>query len=232
VTESTFEAAIGYSFQDPDRLNTALTHRSHAFEQGGPDNERLEYLGDSILNACTTVLLVERFPDVDEGSLSRLRSRLVNTETLAEIGRNLGIGEALRLGRGEAATGGRDKASLLADATEAVVGAVFLDAGFERCRAMVAGWMESRLELLETPAEAQSGWIDPRSRLQEWTQQHWRATPTYHVTASEGPSHAPQFDVEVRVGDRALGTGRGGSKRDAARSAATVALASLPAEAL
>ena len=227
----TIETALGHEFVDRALLETALTHRSWSAEQGGADNERLEFLGDAVLSACTTRLVVDRFPSEGEGALSRIRSRLVNTETLAVIGRELGIGAALRLGRGELATGGREKTSLLADATEALLGALFLDADFAVCLAVVARWMSPRLDALEQ-ADRESTWKDPRSRLQERVQQHWRITPTYELLATEGPPHAPTFQVAVCMGEQRLGTGSGPTKREAAQRAAHEALQSLstPAE--
>ena len=221
------ESALGHAFADPALLESALTHRSYSFENGGTDNERLEYLGDSILNACTTALLVDRFPSVPEGPLSRLRSRLVNTSHLASIGLDIGLGAALQLGRGEEATGGRTRESVLADATEALIGAVFIDAGFECCRKIVTAWMTPGLALLDTPEEADRAWIDPRSELQELTQRKWRKTPTYEVMATAGPAHAPEFEVAVCLDDRVLGTGKGSSKREASKEAASVAVAAL-----
>jgi ribonuclease-3 len=220
------EGRLGHAFASRALLEEALTHSSHAHERGGRDNERLEFLGDAILSACTTLLLLERFPVAPEGELSRLRSRLVNTVTLAQIGRDLGLGELLLLGRGEAASGGRDKVSVLADVTEAVLGSVYQDAGFAPCLAVVRAWMTPRLAVLEQDV-AKTDWKDPRSLLQELTQRRWRQTPRYVVTACTGPDHAPLFDVDVALGDQVLGRGTGSSKRDAARQAASRAFDAL-----
>lgn len=223
------EQALGHRFRQRSLLEEALTHRSYVFEHGGTDNERLEFLGDSVLNCCTTILLFQHFQKENEGGLSRIRSRLVNTDTLATIGAQIGVGAYLRLGRGEETTGGRKKTSLLADATEALVGALFAEAGFDACRTLIAGWMEPRIQKLAEET-GDDPWKDPRSRLQETTQQRWRLTPTYEVTRTDGPSHAPTFEVSVRIGDRPLGSGIGGTKRDASQMAASEALKTLDSE--
>ena len=218
------QAAIGHRFSDPSWIETALTHSSYGHEHNCSDNERLEFLGDAVLQMCTTLLLMERFGAAREGELSRLRSRLVNTEALAEIGAELALGDALRLGRGEEDTGGRTRTRNLANATEAVLGAVYQDGGFEACRALVEMWMAPRVAKLGTADGGKHKWKDARSRLQERTQQNGGATPVYHVTGKTGPSHAPTYEVEVRVDKTVLGQGTGRSKRDAARDAAERAL--------
>ncbi|HHO51920.1 MAG TPA: ribonuclease III [Deltaproteobacteria bacterium] len=216
--------ALGHSFADPQLLLTALTHSSHAHENGGEDYERLEFLGDAVFQLCSTELLVERFPEAREGQLSRLRSRMVNTHALAQLGRRLGIGPALRLGVGEEATGGRDRPRILAGAIEAILGAVFTDGGYTAALALARDWLEEDLAVLETAR--MRGWKDPRSLLQERAQREFGETPAYGVAARGGPAHQPTFTVEVRVGQRLLGRGEGRSKREAARNAAAEALAS------
>lgn len=216
--------AIGHSFSDPQLLTIALTHSSHAHENGGDDYERLEFLGDAVFQLCTTELLVERFPEAREGQLSRLRSRMVNTQALATLGRRLGLGPALRLGVGEEATGGRDRARILAGATEALLGAVFTDGGYTAALAMARRWLDDDLAHLESAR--MRGWKDPRSLLQERAQRAFGETPAYGVASRGGPAHQPTFTVEVRIGQRLLGRGEGRSKREAARNAAQEALAS------
>lgn len=216
---------LGHVFADPSLLEVALTHASHAHENGGgEDNERLEFLGDAVLQLCVTSWLVQRFPAAREGQLSALRQRLVNTGTLAAIGEQLGLGERLRLGVGEASTGGRTRPRVLAGAVEAVLGAVFTDAGFLAAEALVRQWFAGPVEEL---AQREGRWKDPRSQLQEWTQRELGETPRYQVVLAQGPAHQPTFDAVVRVGDRELGRGSGSSKQEAFRSAAEVALASL-----
>ena len=224
------QETLGHRFSDPTLLQQALTHRSFAHENDTHDSERLEFLGDAILQACTTHLLHERFADAQEGTLSRFRARLVNTETLADIARSLHLGPALRLGRGEAATGGDDRTSNLADATESVLGALYVDAGFGRCLEVVSGWMEEHVVNLHAAAEehgAGDAVKDARSRLQELTQSVWREAPQYAVVDQTGPSHAPTFEVEVRVRGQLMGQASGNSKREAAHKAAAMALDAL-----
>jgi ribonuclease III len=215
----------GHTFADPERLLLALTHRSWAHENGGGDNERLEFLGDAILQASSTLMLMERFAEAREGELSRLRSRVVSTKALAEVGRQLELGPSLRLGVGEEQTGGRTRDRVLACATEAVLGAIYEDAGMEACHEAVRRWLGPRMDGLE--AQSDGGWKDPRSRLQELTQRHGGSTPQYAVQQQEGPAHELVFVVQVTLDDVVLGTGTGPSKRAASRQAAEQALLGL-----
>ena len=215
----------GHRFADEAVLAEALTHRSWAHENGGADNERLEFLGDAVLQSCSTVLLMDRFPVAREGQLSRLRSRIVSTKALAEIGRELHLGPMLRLGVGEEATGGRTRDRVLACGVEAVLGAVFVDAGFAPCLEVVRRLLGPRIDALATQGDA--GWKDPRSLLQEHVQRDGRGTPAYQVVETEGPAHALVFSVTVTVGGEVLGSGEGPSKRRAARLAAEAALTRL-----
>ncbi len=218
--------ALLYTFVDEGLLTEALTHASWSNEHGGPNNERLEFLGDAVLQLCVTSLLVARFPHAGEGELSRLRQQFVRTEALAGVGRGLGLGPALRFGRGEAASGGADRPRNLAGATEAILGAAFADGGLEVARAIVHRWVESMLDAVE--AESRRGFKDAKSRLQERVQRGpGSPAPRYHEVWREGPAHAPLFRVEVRVGDRALGQGSGSSKAQAEVRAAEEALAAL-----
>ena len=220
------EGLVGHSFADAALLERALTHRSWAHENGGDDNERLEFLGDAVLQACSTVLLMAAFPDAREGELSRLRSQVVSTPALAEVGRVLGVGERLRLGVGEASSGGRHRQRLLACGVEAILGAIFIDAGIDACRHAVERWLGARIDALR--AGETVAWKDPRSRLQEITQVGGGDAPTYVVVEQCGPPHALTFVVEARLGDRVLGRGEGTSKREASRRAAEAALQGAP----
>jgi ribonuclease III len=214
----------------PDLLAQALTHRSAAFEQGGlPHNERLELLGDAVLDLAVTALLFEADPTAPEGVLSRRRAQLVREGTLAAAARDIGLGPHLRLGRGEAASGGRDKDSLLADALEALIGAVHLTHGYR----VAADWVSA---LLAVPVAAQQAdrsgsaaddGIDAKTALQERTAALGLGLPAYHFE-QQGPAHDPAFIAEVTVAGEVLGTGRGRSKKESAQTAAAQALAALP----
>ncbi|MBW1881281.1 MAG: ribonuclease III [Deltaproteobacteria bacterium] len=226
IALETLEERLGHRFADRDLLLCAITHTSYANEHDAESNERLEFLGDAILQACMTISLFRRFPDATEGEMSQFRARLVNAESLAGLGAELELGPSLRLGRGEAQSGGRTKPTLLENASEAVLGALYLDAGFEPCFAVVSRLMESRLDTLDQVAKAEgaSAWKDPRSRLQEETQRQHQQTPTYGGVSTGGPPHEPTFEVEARVEGKVLGRGAGGSKREAMRMAAVDAL--------
>jgi ribonuclease-3 len=201
-------------------LATALTHPSFANEQHDvPDNQRLEFLGDAVLGFCVSRLLYERFPSADEGALTRLRARLVSTESLADWARAHDIAQVLRLGRGAEASGLRSSTNVLADAVEALVAAAYLDGGLEAAERACERIIEGKLaELGET------GTLDAKSALQERAQAVGLETPRYEVTDSGGPAHQRWFEVVVRVGTRELGRGRGRSKRAAEFAAAQRAL--------
>lgn len=216
------QRALGYRFEAESLLQQALTHRSFGHEHRTSDLERLEFLGDAVLQMSTTLMLVDAFPAAKEGELSRLRSRLVNTRSLARIARHLQLGPHLRLGRGEDETGGRDRNSNLADATEAILGAVYRDGGFTAAKQMVARWMQPVIHTIQ--AEGTERQKDPKSQLQERSQVGGGPTPRYVVARREGPSHEPVFHVEVHVGKQIWGRGVGPSKRDAEVAAALKAL--------
>lgn len=205
---------------DAPHLAEALTHPSYANERPGTrDNQRLEFLGDSVLGFCVSELLFERYPAVAEGTLTRLRAGLVNDEALAEWGRAQGLAPALRLGRGAAAGGLAESTNVLADAVEALIAATFLDGGLDAARRAVRLVVEERLAALDA-----SSANDAKSELQERVQALGIPAPKYAVVGSGGPPHEPWFEVEVRAGDRVLGRGRGRSKRYAERVAAETAL--------
>ena len=200
---------------DTQLLRRALTHRSYAYEHGGvPHNERLEFLGDSVLGIAVTVMLFTRFPDLDEGELAKRRASVVSTVALAEVARGLELGEHLLLGNGEERTGGRDKDSILADTMEAVFGATYLSAGSEAATALVLRLTEP---LLADP-ERYGAAMDPKTSLQELAAQLNRPAPQYSVEAS-GPDHDRRFTATVSVGDVSH-TGQGTSKKSAEMAAA------------
>ena len=208
---------IGHRFDDPALLELALTHRSWCAEHpGSSSNERLEFLGDAVLGLVVTQRLYSRFGGWTEGDLAKTRASLIKSATLAEVGRSVGLGEQLRLGRGEDSTGGRDKASILADAVEAVIGAVSLDGGIDAADGTVRRMLGARLEASNDPSHA-----DFKTRLQELAVRLGLGPPVYEVSAS-GPPHDPRFEAEVRTG-AATGTGAGSTKKDAEQQAAEVA---------
>jgi len=214
------ERRLGHTFADPQLARQALTHRSF----GTPHNERLEFLGDSLLNCAVATLLYERFPRLPEGDLSRLRAALVNQRSLAEVAAALGLGEKLRLGEGELKSGGFRRPSILADAVEALLGAIFLDAGFEAVRKAVALLLAEKIEsAAEKPVDK-----DPKTALQEHLQGRGLALPRYSVQKTEGEAHEQTFVVECRVDDLGLAaTGTGASRRAAEQAAASEVLEQL-----
>lgn len=215
------EERLGVSFLNPDLLRQALIHRSYSEEAGGVNNERLEFLGDAVLELAVTEMLFRCVPDATEGQLSRIRAHLVQTGRLAEVGRSWEIGAALSLGRGELKSGGRDKDSLVADAVEAVLGALYLDQGL----AAVAGVVERSFEPWVNEIDDPSVYgVDPKSQLQELTMARWKLLPKYELLATDGPAHAKTYSVRVSIGDKLDADGNGSSKRKAQRAAARLAL--------
>ena len=219
---------LGYHFIDPGLFDEALTHRSFANEQRSGskiDNERLEFLGDAVLGLVVGEALFNRFAQSPEGELTRIRAEVVNAETLARVARSIGLGQVLRLGRGEEKTGGRDKDNILADALEAMFGAIFRDGGLVSARAVILSLLN---EQIETSAERREG-TDFKTRLQEYLQAQRRSTPEYVVTAAEGPEHERLFTIEARCDGELLGVGGGRSKKEAEQVAARHALERLNA---
>ncbi|MBI4678261.1 MAG: ribonuclease III [Elusimicrobia bacterium] len=212
-----FEEAIGYHFKDPGLLREALSHRSYASESRTDlYNERLEFLGDSILSAVVAHHCYLIFPDEREGTLSKIRSQLVSRGSLAQWAKKVDLGAHLLLGVGEESSGGRGRASVLANALEALIGAIFLDGGYAAATGFIKRWGLSGLgELVET---------DYKSRLQEVLQRKHKQTPTYELLESVGPDHDRTFSVVVRLGHRVLGRGMGKSKKEAEQAAAREAL--------
>jgi len=211
---------------DAQLLELALTHRSFAYESGGlPTNERLEFLGDSVLGVVVTDALYHRYPDLPEGNLAKLRSAVVSARALAVQARRLGLGEFIRLGRGEETTGGRDKSSILADTFEAVLGAVYLDLGIEVSRELILRLLD---EQLAEAAELGAG-LDWKTSLQELTAEFGIGVPTYAIEES-GPDHAKRFEAQVVLSNKHYGHGTGSNKKEAEQQAAASAYAELKAE--
>ncbi|HKX25048.1 MAG TPA: ribonuclease III [Actinomycetota bacterium] len=220
------ERALGVRFKVPRLREAALTHRSYAFERDRDEtNERMEFLGDAVLGLVVTDLAYRRFPDLPEGELAKLRAATVNMITLADVARDLGLGEEILLGKGEELSGGRDKTSILADAMEAVLGAVYLDRGLEAARQLI-----ERLFWPRMAAYARGeGDRDYKTGLQELAAQDLGSVPQYRVT-EEGPDHAKRFTATVFLGGQAYGAGSGRSKKEAEQRAAREAYARLMAE--
>jgi ribonuclease-3 len=226
---------LGHEPRDPGLFRRALTHRSAS----GPSNERLEFLGDSVLNLLVTDCLYQRFPDADEGTLSRLRARVVSAGPLAEVGAALGVGDAMSLGGGELKTGGFRRESILADATEALIGAVYLDGGLDAARVLVRRLFAAHVAALDPDAEIK----DAKTRLQELLQSRGGPLPAYLLDTVSGEPHAQTFGVRclvefpprnrVVIGGQDLGgrkfeaAGQGSSRRRAEQSAAEAVLAAL-----
>lgn len=212
------EQRLGVPLSEP-LLVRALTHRSYAYEHGGlPTNERLEFLGDSVLGLVVTDALYHRHPDLPEGQLAKLRAAVVNMRALADVGRSLQLGEFLRLGRGEEGTGGRDKSSILADTLEALIGAVYLDRGLTEASELVHRLFDP---LIESSSHLGAG-LDWKTSLQELTATIGLGVPEYVVTES-GPDHEKTFQATARVAGGDYGTGAGRSKKEAEQQAAEAA---------
>jgi ribonuclease III len=216
-------APIAHSFRDPQLWRQALTHRSWSHEHGDPDYERLEHLGDAVLALSVTTLLAHHLAASREGDLTHLRQQLVNAEALASLARQLGLDRLVRLGAGAEAGGSRDSTSVLSDVVEAVIGAVYQDAGFDAAHALVSNWFAERLAaLVEQGGDPVR---HPKSVLQETIQEETGLTPAYLMLEQRGPAHRPSFTVAVRLGEREIGRGDGASLREAERAAALDALA-------
>lgn len=218
--------ALGDPALDPELLERALTHRSYAYENGGlPTNERLEFLGDSVLGVVVTETLYLTHPDLSEGRLAKLRAAVVNARALAGVGRAIGLGEHVKLGRGEESTGGRQKASILSDTVEAVIGAVHLSGGFEVSSVVVHRLFDPLIEA----ASAMGAGLDWKTSLQELAAEHSLGVPEY-VIQDEGPDHMKTFTAQVRVASRLYGNGVGRSKKEAEQAAAETAYGEIAAD--
>ncbi len=213
------ETKLGYRFKNPELLERALTHAS---VRGGKvarfDNERLEFIGDRVLGLAIAEALNGQYPDASEGELARRYNRLVRGEACAKVARNIGLGDHLILSESEADSGGRNKTTILADAAEALLGAVFIDGGFEKARAVVHKLWQDQSEPVPEVA------VDAKSALQEWAQGQGLALPRYTVVARKGPDHAPRFTAEVLISGKAPAQGEGASKRIAEQAAVSALL--------
>jgi ribonuclease-3 len=212
------EALIEVLGGEVDRagIELAMTHRSFAYENGGlPTNERLEFLGDSVLGVVITEELYRRHPDLPEGQLAKLRAAIVNSRALAVVGRTIGVGRFVKLGRGEQASGGRDKSSILADAVEAIIGAYYLDRGTEPTRELVLRLFADAL----TEAASLGAGLDWKTSLQELAAERSLGSPEY-VVGESGPDHQKSFEAKVMLADASVGEGRGNSKKEAEQLAA------------
>lgn len=210
---------LGWSPQNPELLAQALAHRSWCAEAAGqPSNERLEFLGDAVLGLVITAHIYSEYPDLPEGELAKVRASVVSAPALADVARALGVGEALQLGKGEDSSGGRSKPSLLADAMEALIGAVYLDAGLEAASRLVLDLLAERIE----DAAAGPGGEDYKTRLQELSSQRFDQLPVYSVTDT-GPDHAKHFRANVSIAGQERGCGEGRSKKQAEQAAAQMA---------
>jgi ribonuclease-3 len=216
---------LGLSFANLSLLTRALTHRSYINENPNAleDNERLEFLGDAVLDFVVGAWVYHHCPEMAEGDLTRMRSALVRNEQLAEFARRLELGQAMRMGRGETASGGRDRDGLLGSTFEALIGALYLDSGLSS----VEDFMEPLLDSVRERVLMRSEIYDPKSRFQEWAQSEKLGTPKYVTVASSGPDHAKSFEVEVRIKEQVYGRGRGPSKQVAQQVAAQTALEAL-----
>lgn len=220
---SSLEKKIHITFKNTALLQTAFVHKSYLNEHKGEvphDNERLEFLGDAVLELVTTEYLYQKFPESEEGQLTNFRSALVKGKHLAEVARGLELGEYLLVSRGEEKSGGRSKQYLLANTLEALIGAIYLDCGFETAHRFITQFILTNLgEILQKGLH-----IDAKSKLQELAQERFGITPTYKVMSEHGPDHNKEFEVCVCVGEKTLGKGKGSSKQNAEQQAAVDAL--------
>lgn len=222
VSIEELQIKLDLAFHEPQLLQQAMTHRSfaHETEQDVEDNERLEFLGDAVLNFLSGDMLYHRFPDQPEGWLTRLRAALVRTESLRELAVECELGAALRMGKGEENSGGRKRKTNLCAAFEALVGALYLDQGIEAVRDFVLPMLARRLDVVIKEASYQ----DARTVLQEWSQAERGITPVYTIVGESGPDHEKEYEAEVVIDEEVTGRGIGRSKRAAAQSAARDAL--------
>jgi ribonuclease III len=211
------EGRLGHTFASRDLLETALTHAS-AVDSGGATYQRLEFLGDRVLGLVVAEMLLAEYPQASEGELARRLTALVRNESCAEVARALDLGAAIRLGVGEAQSGGRRKAAILGDVCEAVIGALHLDGGIEVARHFIGAQWRPRMLAWK------GSFRDAKTTLQEWAQGRGLGTPDYEIVARSGPDHAPRFEVEVRAGALAPVRGEGRSRRDAEQDAAATML--------
>lgn len=215
------QKTISYDFKNQHILAQALTHKSYANEKKGAlkDNERLEFLGDAVLDLSVSHLIMDRFPDLPEGEMSKLRASVVNENSLAVIAEDIGLDQYLLLGRGEKLSGGRNKPSILADSFEAVIAAIYLDGGFDAAFKTVSFLFSKFLSMT-------GQYADFKTRLQEMTQEKLKCMPVYSMKGASGPDHARVFEVELHIDGKLYGTGKGKTKKEAEQEAAKEALES------
>lgn len=220
-----FAQRLSLPFHDYLLLSRALTHRSYLNEHTDAveDNERLEFLGDAVLDFVVGAWLYNRYPEMPEGDLTRMRSALVYNDQLAEFGRQISLGSAMRLGRGETQAGGRDRSTLLCDTFEAVIGALYLDAGIDAVLDFVGPLLDAAADDILVSRKAE----DPKSMFQEWSQSEGHGAPQYVIRSVAGPDHSRVFEVDATAGGEVYGSGQGGSKQTAAKAAARDALIKL-----
>ena len=222
------EARLGHTFRDAALCETAMTHTSWVNEAGQPhrgDNERFEFLGDAVLDLVVSDVLMRRFPDKREGDLSRARAALVSESALAQVALAIDLGRYILLGKGEERTGGRARPSILANTLEALMGAIYVDAGFDVVAAVAARLFEDRVEAVDQHAR-----LDYKSRLQERAQALWQTAPVYEVIAEEGPDHDKRFEVALTLAGRPYGRAIGRSKKEAEQGGAAAALEAIERE--
>ncbi len=226
MTPNDFESSLGFTFRNKSLLTRALTHRSYLNENSDLpylDNERLEFLGDAILDFVAAEFLYQHFPEMSEGELTSLRAALVKGDTLARFAAELGVPAHMQMSRGEQAAGGRTRTPLLAGAFEAIIGALYLDQGFDAARQLVLRFVEPESEKIHHQRLDR----DPKSMLQELSQGKFQVTPQYRLVETRGPDHAKEFTIEVVLKDQVFGRGVGKSKQLAEQDAARVALEAL-----
>jgi ribonuclease III len=228
ISLEVLQEQLGLQFGERMLLEQAMTHRSYVHETDTPiaDNERLEFLGDAVLNFLSADMLYHHFPDRSEGWLTRLRAALVRTESLRELAIECNLGDTLRMGKGEENSGGRTRKTNLCAAFEALVGALYLDQGIEAVRAFVIPMLAHRLDTVIEEASYQ----DARTLLQEWSQAERGITPVYTIVSESGPDHEKEYEAEVVIDEQVAGRGVGRSKRAAAQSAARDALEAIEVE--
>ncbi|MGQ0809677.1 MAG: ribonuclease III [Nitrospiraceae bacterium] len=226
VSTDVVQQALGYRFRQPHLLDEALTHKSHVNERKGTErkhNERLEFLGDAVLALVISDYLASSLPHCSEGELSKLKARLVSETSLVKAARRIGLGGLLHLGRGEELTKGREKNSLLADALEALIAAVYLDGGLEAGRAFTLRMLAEELQEVD-PQNGRQSTDDHKTQLQEWCQKRFETLPQYVIVRESGPDHQKLFEVELSICGDVVGVGRGHSKKEAEQRAAKQAL--------
>lgn len=219
---NSLQKQIGYTFRDISLLNKSLTHKSYVNENSDSlkNNERFEFLGDSVLDLIVTGYLLKAFPDFSEGILSKIRAAVVNESCLADLARQIGLGKYLLLGKGEESSGGREKNSLLANAYEALAGAVYFDSNLEKATDLYIPVLSKEIAKYADTARFR----DYKSELQEYTQTHFNCIPNYNIVAEKGPAHEKQFEVVVLVQETIRGSGAGKSKKESEQAAAKSAL--------